>query len=379
MRPGRDGKARSAASGRRVAAAVLLFLGLALAPGEGTAGDAEMARFLLQGAKDDVARKAYGEAVKKLEKAAKEDPGLIEVSYWMGQACEGRKNPRAAVAAYRAYRAAYAKKRADATTSRDEDATLSKTTARLTAIAPAETELERIRAAFTSQLHALAEENFVRDPAVSKRALRTVLEVDPANGAAQRLYERLGGKIELPGPADADVGFTVKSWTDYVAQKKIESDGIVSYEGDLMVLTARTGKLVKSQPENTGKRYVIDYEVRFVEDYDPKRTTGVSFGDAEGVLVAIMLGDRKADLVTLDRERGADPLVKTALVKDGLPVGAWRRFTVVVDGTRVAVRCGEELLYEAEIPDRTDLDGDVGIYVQQCRAEVRRLRVGRPD
>jgi hypothetical protein len=355
-----------------------LVLALAGAVGVGSAGDAEMARFLLQGAKEDVARKEYDDALTKLAKAAKEDPGLIEVSYWVGQAQEGKRSTRTAVAAYRAYRAAHESKRGNGPTTREEDATLAKALGRLAAIAPAETELEKIRARFTTSLYALAEENFVRDPTVARRALRTLLDVDGRHGAAVRLYERLGGTLEAPAAAE-DAGIAVKTWSDYIQGRKITSEGIISHEGDLMILDARTGKLVQSADEASGKRYVVDFEFRFVEDHDAaRRTVGLCVAGSRASTVALMMHDRDVDVVSIRQEDGGSSLVRKGTVTEGFPLGAWRRVHVAVDGARVVVRVQGQSVVEATVPDRDDLDGNVGLYVQECRAEVRRLRVGRP-
>jgi hypothetical protein len=362
---------------RGIAAGIALALAAAAA-GVGNAGDAEMARFLLQGARDDVAKKAYDDALVKLDKASKEDPGLIEVAYWVGQAQEGKKNSRSAIAAYRAYRAAHEAKRGDAPTSKEEDAILSKANARLAAIAPAESELERIRAGFTASLYSLAEQNFVRDPAVAKRALKTALDVDAKHAAAVRLYERLGGSLATPEVDDT--GIAVKTWIDYVKGRKIKAEGIITFEGDAMILDAHVGKICQSPEEPTGKRYVVDFEFRFLENRDPvKRTVGLIVGGSADFVLALMMDDREVELVAIATREGSTTPVGKGLLKEGFPVGAWRRIHVAVDGTRVVVRGQGQPLIEATVEDRDDLSGNLGLYVQECRAEVRRLRLGRPD
>src|SRR5262245_28119023 len=91
--------------GRGVAlvATASLLLSLLLGLGRVHAADPELARFLLQGGKDDLAKGNAADALTKLTKAREEDPSLAEVAYWMGAALEARGNVPAAVEEYRTF------------------------------------------------------------------------------------------------------------------------------------------------------------------------------------------------------------------------------------------------------------------------------------
>jgi tetratricopeptide (TPR) repeat protein len=79
------------------------------------AGDAVVARTLLQNGKKAVTYRKYDEAVTLLRKALVEDPDLAEAAYWIGVALDRSKDDLGALAAYRDFLAILDRKGAAAT------------------------------------------------------------------------------------------------------------------------------------------------------------------------------------------------------------------------------------------------------------------------
>lgn len=341
------------------------------------AGDAELAKFLVKGGRDDLAKKQYDDALKKLQKARVEDPLLLEALYWMGAVHDARKDPRAALVAYRAYAVAYTdKKSGSVPVTRDEEALLAKVQARLEVLAAAELELTRLREAYVAQLLAFAEENFVRDPAVTSRALRQLLAIQPKHASARRLLEKMGGEEAAALAAESDP-FGVRTWEDLVATKRFESADGLEYVDDKLVIERSVGVyLFARDVEPTTAKYVLDAELQFTTETGA-RVVGFGFGVGSVRIVSLMFTATNVDLVVIDQSKHTTVQIASKNHKRPIELHAWHRVTIVVDGIHVEVQVDGSKLLEADVKDATDLDGKVGLYVQGCRTELKTLKLGR--
>jgi len=362
--------------GRRLLAVLLVALsGLG---GVAVAGDAELAEFLLKGGRDDFAKKQYDEALKKLAKARVEDPTRIEATFWIGAVHDARKDPRAAATAYKEFRRAYDEKKAGAGVSKEEEGLLPRAQARLDVLAAGETELARVQDAYVAQLLALAEENFIRDPEVTTRALGMLLDVRPGHEPARRLLEKLGGAAGASEVAAATDPFGVKAWEDMIGLKRFSAaDGFEYGDGGTMAFERREGKLITPpRMDPTTTRYVIDVEVRFTEDFG-NRVFGIGYGHKNGRVFCAMLTPAKVDFVDIGAGRGSQSTIATHHLAKEIPVGEWHRMTLIVDGLRMELHIDGKKELEGTAAGRDDLDGMIAAYGQQCRVEVRRFRLGR--
>lgn len=353
-----------------------LLLALAALCGVAFAGDTELAKFLVQGGREDLGKKQYDDALKKLTKARLEDPTLLEAPYWMGVVHDARKDPRAALGAYRDFKAGYEEKKAAGALSKDEEALLPKVQARLEALAAAETELARLQDAYVAQVFALAEENFIRDPAVTLRALKLLLAVRPKHEPARRLLEKLGVPEAAAVAGESDP-FGVRAWEDLIATKAFSPADGFEYAGERMAVGRRTGQVVfPPRLDLTGARYVVDVEVRFSEDYS-NRVFGIGFGKASDIMCCIMLTPDKLDLVDIRQAGALSSTIQTTRLKKPVAVDEWHRMTLIVDGLGVEVQLDGKKEMVGTIKGRDGLDGMVGVYVQQAKVEIRRYRLGR--
>lgn len=340
------------------------------------AGDTELARFLVEGARDDLAKKRYDDALKKLAKARAEDTTLLEAAYWTGMVHDARKDPRAALAAYRAFKVGYDEKKASGATSKEEDALLPRVTARLDVLAASETELGRLRDAYVAQLYAFAEENFVRDPAVTTRALRLLLEVRPSHAPARKLLEKLGVAEAAEVAADTDP-LGVRAWEDLIAGRVFsEADGFEYGDGSMFFGRATGQAVTPRGMERSTARYVLDAELRFTEATGD-RVFGLVFGNVGDRMYMLMVCPQKLDLVLVQQGGRSSGTFATKRLKTSIERDTWVRCTLVVDGPKIEVSLDGKPELESEAKEHPDLDGIVGVYAQQCRVELRRFRLGR--
>lgn len=374
----------SPAAFARALAAVLAAC-LSVAP-PAVAGDASLARFLLDGGKKALEKKQYDDALVKLQKAAAEDPTLAEAHYWIGLAHDRKGDVRPAVEAYRAFRDASAPKAAAGTLPRPEAALLAKANARLGTLAAAETELARLHEAFAAKAIAFAKSNFLREPRLAERAARAILAVVPSHEEAQKLLEKLGGAPVAAAPAGPPEAAPkdplhagIEKWHDFIATRLLD-DSSFTYEDGIMTVE-REGGAFHWPPSalQTGSRYVLEIEARFVTQLKPTWWVGVAFAERGKGCFAVHFGDDELVLWELVSATGPTRDVATKSI-DQVQLDAWHRLTVSVDGMSVRVHLDGVLVVESEIEaeDRKDLAGGIGIFHQGSRCEIRKFRMGTP-
>ncbi|MFO0934203.1 MAG: hypothetical protein U1E39_16070 [Planctomycetota bacterium] len=353
----------------------ILFV-VAGGPRAADGGDAELASFLVQGAREDLAKKRYDDALKKLAKARVEDPACLEASYWTGVVHDARKDPRGALTAYQAFMTGYREKQAGGTASKDEDALATKASARLDVLAASQTELGRLRDDYVRQLYAFAEENFVRDPAVTTRALRLLLEADPKHVAARKLLEKLGVAEAAEVAADSDP-FGIRVWEDLIGSRLFaEGDGFEFGEGTMAFERSVGQAMTPRQMDRTTPRFVLDAEFRFVRESND-RVFGMVFGSVGNRMYMAMVCPQKVDLVFVERGGRSTQIFASKMLDVPAEVDRWMRATVVVDGPKIEVQLDGKTMLETDRIQHSDLDGIIGVYAQQTRVELRRYRLGR--
>lgn len=392
------------ARGRRPCATLLLAVlavlavlaGGALASTSARAGDPEMARFLLKGAKADVAKKAFDAAFTKLQRAEAEDPTLLETVYWLAFVYERRDDPKAAVAAYRRFVAGMASRKAGAT-SRDEAALVKKATERVNALAAGEGERRKLDDAFVEALLGFARGNLTKDPVTAAEALQHVVDLRPDHVEAKKLLARLGVSAKPPPPASAPADReraptpapaaagasdlrAVRVWKDLLKDGifKPNDDWVMGADGVLSV--QHHGGMLRNPLTrfDTLPSYALEVECRVVEAFDGIH--GLGFGFAfEKVDVrkfyALFVSGGDLQLIWVVGDETAEVL-KTRLPAVGAE--GWRRIGVVVHGVRIEVFVDGERIAQHEDSRRTSLVGEPTIFVQNCRGDIRSFRLGTP-
>jgi tetratricopeptide (TPR) repeat protein len=381
----RQNPVRKSRPRRLVAALAALVLLVALGAGASglltslsvEAGDAELAKFLLKGARDDLSRKQYDDALRKLEKARDEDASLIETSYWAGVALEAKKDPRGALARYREFKSAYVAKKAEKQTSKDEDGLVALAQARIDQLDAGGAEFARIQDAYVDQLFAFAQANFIRDPTVAARALRMLLAARPQHDEAKRLLEKLGVAAPTSKPAaGADAG----AWEDLLANRSIDVIEGWEYVDGMLRIVATEGK-AQTTPRyaliDTAAHYVFEAEVRVLASSRANRSIGLGFAqDKElGCFIACL----EAKKAFIFRVGGGQDTVDLEIAPLDKPMAldVWYRLELEIDGTRVRFGMDGRSIFDMRITERESLKGRIALHAQEGTFEIRKLRFGR--
>jgi tetratricopeptide (TPR) repeat protein len=340
------------------------------------AGDAAVARTLLETAKKSYNGRKYDEAVALFRKAFDEDNDLIEAVYWIGATHDKRKDDAAALTAYREFLAL-----CDARNSfLDGEPKKLRPAAerRLDVLAAGEKEFRKLEDKAVADLLAFAESRFVRDPSIATEAVKHILMWRPDHAAAASLLEKLGGPAaKSPGSAGPGVVgpfAAVKVWRDLLRDRTITASAI-TYSDDLMVIDTKGGsKITPSRPVPVGDLFCYEVEFRVAEAYESSWLSGMTFGEAQGQFLSVFLQKGQVALIDAADGRGNREL-ETRPLKP-IEVGEWHRLGVVVRGPSVEVWLDGKALFEKRIEGRENLRGDIGIFQQRCRTERRVFRAG---
>jgi hypothetical protein len=341
-------------------------------------GDEEIARLLLQGAKEDVTSRRWDDALTKLEKARVEDPALTEALYWAGVALEGKKDPPAALARYRAFREeGAAKTEADAGTA-EVRALAGKAQARIDALAPGEVEHRRLTEAFAARLLAFARGQVERDPVLARTAVDRALESQPDNAEAKEFARRLaaaaaGEPIPAPAAPPVDPFKSVKKWDDLVTGQPLMHHEGWKYGKGVIQIDLRGGVTSFGPPDKfSGSRYVYEAEIRLLHAYETTWTSGLAFGKRGDERHVFFLGRSGPGYLVTKGEGGA--LVVKELVDAPIQDEVWYRIGIVVDNDVMEGWFEGKKVLERRPTDRPDWGGDIGISCARAKVEFRGVR-----
>ncbi len=339
------------------------------------AGDAAVARTLLETGKKAVHGRKYEEGVAILRKALQEDPDLSEAAYWIAVARERDKDDAGALAGYREFLGILDRR---GSPTAEEQRLRALAEKRLDALAAGEKELKKVEDRYVDDLLAFARDRLAKDPAAALRALDRVFEVRPAYPAAASLHEKITGKPYGGGDPGAPGPFArVAAWTDMIRERTILDDRNISYAGELMVVDIKGGsRLGPDRPVDVGTAFAYETEFRVTETYETGWCAGISFAENGDEWVSAFL--RGAQLIVSrasKREPGHTDLANRAV--PATDRDTWHRLGVVVRGSSWELWYDGKKVAEDRVQYRPDLGGEIGIWQQGCRAERRILRAGR--
>jgi hypothetical protein len=361
--------------------ALLLLLGLT-AP---AASEPAVARLLLDGAKADLAKRRFDDALGKLDKALVEDPALVEVHWWAGQVLEAKKEIPTAIERYRKVRSAVEARKSAGSASKEEATLLAKVTARLAALAPGEQEHRRMTDAYATQLLQLAKERLEEDPILAGRALRLLVGVRPAHDEANTLLARLGAAPSDTGarrdpPASRDEGpaSRVRTWETLGTSTAFGSQTGWRYLKEHLAIDVDRGFCASERPGRPpwGPRFVYEAQVRWLEEKPGGFGIGLAFaGTGPRYHALFLLRDRFGFFAT---EGSGAPLdVAEHVAFEPLAPGEWHRIALVVDGHRIEGWLDGKKQVERASAERADWTGALGLWNRHGTFEVRGLRAGK--
>lgn len=375
--------------------ALLVLLAL-IVPGPAL-GDADLARFLLDGGKKALEKKQYDDAIVKLERARVEDATRIEIGYWLALAHDKKGNGPDAVREYRAFRDAARAAGATAPMDKETDALVKKADQRLAALAAGETELARLNAPFVDAMLAFAKAQYLRDPALALRAAEAVLAVSPAHAEAQRLAEKLRAeqagsaapaeaaeapKTPAAGPSKpAGTYPDIKRWKDLVGTRAFGTsyDGWI-YDAKGLTLDVKEGGSFywPLAPVVTPARYVLEMEFSLKRADSPRWALGFGFAkDRQADHLSLFFS--RSEVVPLHFRGGSPTNLQNPANISPIEVDTWHRFAVDVNGQNVKGWFDGKVVLDTKVASRDTLAGEVALYHQMNRVEIKSMRLGTKE
>lgn len=358
-----------------LAAAALAALAciVVAAPRPAAAGDAVVAKTLLESGRKSFNAKKYDEAETFFRKAYLEDPALIEAVYWRAQTGEKKKDDAAALSAYREFLSLAQKKAGAGGLSAEETKLRPLAEKRVAALAVAEGEFQKLEDKYVEDLLGFARAKLLRDPGVALRAVERILEARPDQGEALSLRDKLSG---TPASEEAQGSFpTVKEWIDLIHGQAIRDDAISFGDGTMDIDQKSARRFRPASPVDLGKEYALETEFRIVEAYDENWLVGFTLADTKEVYLSV---DLHRGSVDLNARKGKDPpTILGSSNMTPIDLAAWHRLGVGTKGDTVEVWFDGKLVLEKPIATRIDLAGDWGLVQGGCRTQRRVLRAGK--
>jgi tetratricopeptide (TPR) repeat protein len=348
--------------------ALLTVLGAGAWSARAPTADVEIARALLQSAKEAHDKKKYDDALVLLDKALNEAPDLREVHYWMG-ACQDKKGDVAnAVRTFRRFREVLAD---DAAATKAEKDMLKKAQARLAVIAPGEVEEERLRTAFAADLLALAKGKEAKDPASALLVIDTLLQADPLHaeaGAAAARLRASTGQVPLPPPLAA-----LKTWKDVYPGHLLKgtpewswADGVYTVD-----IHDRSTPGVPGQAP-VGLRFALDMELRVLQAYGPRWALGFALDDRVKQKLAALAVEESAMVAMQGPPVGGLAVLTNAPITP-LPLKTWHRFSLQIEAPKVVAWVNGKKVSTFAVDGITEAS-EVRFFVDRCKAEIRTFR-----
>jgi tetratricopeptide (TPR) repeat protein len=351
---------------RGLTAAFLLLLLV----GPAVQADEDIAELLFTKAEKAARGKRYEEAAGLYERALKEHSPYPEAAFGLAVALEKQGKTQEALRAF--------------LRCRDDLAALKRPTRRqrslgkkadraIQKLGAGYAELDDLDAQLVKDLLAFARRYRRSDPAWAKRALETVLAIDPGNKTASDELGRLGA---VSGPADAERPFSPAisaGMHDWHPGPKDDW----SLTGDLLTCdTSGPGQLNFYKPRLEGS-YSFRASFRLKGTKGSKRVFGFFFGDK---------GSEKSDWALIFNWAGELDLARTT--EQGrhrahskiLPSWKYDRWhTIQVDVKPGAVVCSLDgkRVFDVDGEAKDAFDGNVALYVQDAHVEIRNVEVRR--
>ena len=375
-RRGVGGLARAFARLALVASTASLLAGTARAE------DPALAKFLLKGGKEDLAKKAYDQALSKFQHAEKEDASLLEAVYSQALVFDRRGDAKSAVVTYRRFLAAVATKTKAGGVSKDEGALAKTAQARLDALDLGVAERRKLDDDFVAWLMTFSDASLARDPAIAADALRIVLDLRPDSREAKTLFDKVKASLPTPkgapaaeAPAPPEDGFkAVKTWKDLLKLRTFGTGEGWEYPPDRLVID-RTGLLLVRGTDGvvSGPRYAMEADFRIVDSYAPTASIGFGFGFRDENFFAVLLTESD---VQLTRVQSGNQEVATRVELNPAGRGQWHRLGVVVQTKQLEVWLDGKKRADYSVEQRPNLTGELLLAQQECKAEFRLFRFG---
>lgn len=332
-------------------------------------GDPDVADLLFKKAKKAFAAKDYKEAEAGFRRALKELSPYPDARLCLAETLEKLDRPREALEEYRTCVAEIN----DAAAPAKWKSMMTRAQQAITRLQGRHAELAKLNDAFLRKCLDFGKKRAKSDAYWARKALETVLLLDPANEVARGLLKGMpapeGEAEPAPEgrkPAKGGSLFRRDLW-DGPPEWSVNGDTII---GDMR---EPDGRLFWLELVWEG-RYTVRGRVRLTRDGGPRRAYGLFLGgDGKSTWWALVFDD--SGQLVLDRwtERGTDHIREFLLVDHDH--AKWHVLEVAVDRGSVSVKLDDKEVIALDETERTCFDGKISLFVQNARVEWKDLEV----
>lgn len=348
--------------------------------GSARAGDPDLAKFLLQHGQAALSKGEYDDALTKLRKAREEDPKLIEATYVIALVLERKRDLPKAIVEYRTFKLSAEAAEREGALSKRLAKILKKALVRLKALDAGNTALNKVQAAFADRMCVAARAVAARDPSLTHRMLKVARGAAPDHPETRNLLDEMeSGFTPLPSEFDG-----VHDWLDLIKGKMFGTNEGWTYTDTKIAISALRGSVARPPGGyESGPRYAItaDFGLREIPSLEKTTTAGLLFGlvDGQGFGAMLFHDEGKSDRLALVMVSLNPPKDRPLEVVD---IPTWtldktHRVSVLVQGAKVKVYFDNVLAISLKVPGHKDLNGTIGVSLQNTTLDIKQFRVGK--
>ncbi len=357
---------------KRSLLAALFVSSLAAAFGIALGGDRDVAKLLVKKAEKAWKAKDWAKAADYYGRAIEEYSPYPAASFGLGRALEKLGRSKEALDAYLACRDAI---RASKRPSRSERRLLKQAEKAIRRLGAGYEELAKIDEEFRKGCIAFGRRYLNSAPEWSKRAFQNALALDPGNRLVQGYLERLA---DVEGPGRATGAFEPLIRDDGLSGWDPGVNGTWSCAGGVMTGdlsdSAGVANIIAAWYSGT---YAFRAKVRILEARGPKPVCGLMFGIKKDLRNYGHLLVKYEGLVTLSHfTKAGNEDVRSELLHR-FDYSRWHRLRIEVEPGEVRCFLDGKKVYELTGKDAGEFDGSAGIFIQQCRIQVKDVGVRR--
>jgi len=349
------------------------FLLLLFVPLAGAAADEEAARFFTGRGEEELEAENWREAEEQFRKALKEHRDHLPAVFGLAQAADGREAEEEAVGFLETcLDIAESRKLTEA-----EEEIVEEAEEMLERLDRPRLEYRRIRGGYVRRLLALAESSLEKDRELTRRCVERILAVEPDHDRARAIMKEIGPRktpaAEGPGPVVAGKeraifnGQNLSNWADAGPIWRVEK-GVIAAEIGEAAYSIRSKEYFKGD-------YAFEFEMRMTKDTFDVPRVSLRFGvQDEYDCFALDVYESSFTLSTYEGNTDNKKLdgVDYYVFSNDFDRTEWNTYRIAVKDDNATVSVNGRKLFE-HLVEPGEYDGYIGLVVQHCAAEFRRI------
>jgi len=354
---------------RGVLILLVLLLGVS-----GALGDEESARYFSDRGAKALSDKDYEKAEKHFRKALAEHPEFLPAVLGLAETAKAQKKTQEAIGFLESCLAIAAKQKLD----EEGEAIRKRALEMLKKLDRARLEYRNLVADYVGKLLKLARRHRKKDPGLTRRCIDRILTLDPDHEEALSILKEVGSeagpvakKGSRAGEKQVFNGKDIDNWAGVGPMWQVK-DGILTGNAGSLAYRMRNKERIKGD-------YTLEFEARIVRDTDRVPNLALRYAMlGPEACYALNMYTTGFELSTYDDAKKKKKIagVEYYAFTNDFDRKAWNLYRFEVKGNKVRISVNGRKLFEHEGDGREGcFDGFVGIVVQHCAAEFRRIAV----